>query len=67
MVDRNPQWGALNQEVVGSIPAAGSSKVFHPGRQLQRFLPSEPVGFVVWTFHQLGPCAILSEITTEYK
>ena len=29
---------APNQEVVGSVPAAGSSKkVFHPGRKLQRF------------------------------
>ena len=27
---------------------------FHPGRQLQRFFPPEPVYFL-WAFHQLGP------------
>ena len=32
---------------MGSIPTAGSSeKVFHPGRKLQRFFPSEPVCFL---------------------
>ena len=43
---------APSQEVVDSIPAAGiSRKVFQPGRQLQRFPPSEPVCFLL-AFHQ---------------